>query len=254
MSRFFRDGREDDSSDEAKSPAAADSEPTDSSDEEPTRRHGSISSSASESRFLIVRPTLPAPVDLIPTIRCLSTSPPGPLPSPLIRDILHTVPSLEVSDHSDLRETFTYRRYKADGVDIWFQAIDPETGDSLVHAIVRSGRIGALEACSFYPTCGFGRARYQQPRDRHILFMHQNMQGDNGLHVAARTGGLPLVRAVLRNFKGRDTLNGVLRPDMRPYAPLTCPLLFPPIIRHSYTIYSKRLYATSDSTILERRS
>ncbi|CCF47342.1 hypothetical protein CH063_15769, partial [Colletotrichum higginsianum] len=117
-----------------------------------------------------------------------------------------------MENEEDLHLKFTYKRYNCDGIDIWLQAIDPETGDSLVHVIVRSGRIRAFGACQLHPTCGNGTARFQGHRERHILFMHQNREGDNGLHVAARTGGLPLVRAVLRAFVGRDTDDGANTP------------------------------------------
>lgn len=117
-----------------------------------------------------------------------------------------------MENEEDLHLKFTYKRYNCDGIDIWLQAIDPETGDSLVHVIVRSGRIRAFGACQLHPTCGNGTARFQGQRERHVLFMHQNREGDNGLHVAARTGGLPLVRAVLRAFVGRDTDDGANTP------------------------------------------
>ncbi|KZL78656.1 hypothetical protein CT0861_08911 [Colletotrichum tofieldiae] len=117
-----------------------------------------------------------------------------------------------MSNEEDLHLNFTYKRYKCDGIDIWLQAIDPETSDSLVHVIVSSGRVEALGACRLYPTCGNGPAQYQGRRERHILFTHQNGEGGNGLHVAARTGGLPLVRAVLRAFEGRDTDDGMDTP------------------------------------------
>ncbi|KAK1961269.1 hypothetical protein LY78DRAFT_662261 [Colletotrichum sublineola] len=221
MSRFFQ--RSGDSSDDEyddRNPLAL-SEPFGSPDPAPTHPQpshksssSSFSSSASESQSpLLDYPTLPVPVNSIPTVRgrqgSRSASPPDPLPASLIQDILRAVPSLDMDTVEDLYCKFTYKRYNCDGIDIWLQAIDPETGDSLVHVIVRSERIGALGACRLYPTCGNGQAQFRGRRERHILFMHQNNEGDNGLHVAARAGRLPLVRAVLRAFEGRDTDNGV---------------------------------------------
>ncbi|KAH9232163.1 hypothetical protein K456DRAFT_38315 [Colletotrichum gloeosporioides 23] len=174
---------------------------------------GSLSCSVSEHPTLIDYPTLPVPVNMIPTIRSdqsqHSASLPDPLPVPLVRDILRSVPSLDMSNEEYLQLKFTHKRYKCDGIDIWLQAIDPETGDSLIHAIVRPGRIGALGACPLYPACGNGPAQFQGRRERHILFRHQNGEGDNGLHVAARMGELRLPKAVLRAFGGRDTDDGV---------------------------------------------
>ncbi|EFQ36433.1 hypothetical protein CGRA01v4_00050 [Colletotrichum graminicola] len=223
MSRFFR--RTDDSSDEDDddgNPATL-SGPSGSTDPASTRPHprresssSSLSSSASESPPPpLDSSALPAPVSLIPAIRGQRSSPrpPDPLSAPLVRYIVRSVPHLDMETEEDLHLKFTYKRYNCVCIEIWLQAIDPETGDSLVHAIVRSGRIGALGACRLYPTCGNGQAQFQGHRERHILFMHQNEEGDNGLHVAARMGGLPLVRAVLRAFKGRDMDDGRDVPD-----------------------------------------
>ncbi|KAK2036211.1 hypothetical protein LZ31DRAFT_561302 [Colletotrichum somersetense] len=220
MSRFFR--RSSDSSDDDKNPVAL-SELSDSPDIAPTRTQhshesssGSFSSSETESCPIMDYPSLPVPVSLIPIIRGQQgdrfASPPKPLPAALVKYILKSVPSLDLSNEEDLHLKFTYKRYKCDGIDIWLQAIDPETGDSLVHVIARSGRIGAFRACQTFPTCGNRPAQFRDRRERYLLFMHQNREGDSGLHVAARTGELPLVRVVLRVFEGRDSDEGVDTP------------------------------------------
>ncbi|KAJ0164220.1 hypothetical protein CTA2_1500 [Colletotrichum tanaceti] len=226
MSRFFRpDGESSDDDDEnpaTLSERSSSPDPT-STRPQPSRKStsGSLSDSDPDSDsepqpFLLECPTLPVSISLISTIRGRwsgrPATPPDPLPAPLVQDILQSVPSLDMETEEDLEQKFTDRRYNCDVIGIWLQAVDPETGDSLVHAIVRSGRIRAFGACQLLPTCGNGTGRFHGHLERHIMFMHQNREGDNGLHVAARTGGLPLVRAVLRAFRGMDTHDGAPTP------------------------------------------
>jgi hypothetical protein len=106
---------------------------------------------------------------------------------------------------NDLETKFTFKRYDCDGVEIWLQAVDADTGDTLFHSIVRSGNIKALGACELHPAwCGNDPVRYQGEREKYMLLTHRNNDGNNGLHVAAQMGQLPLVRAILRLFDRRD--------------------------------------------------
>lgn len=119
MSRFCR--RSDDSPDDDENLAtlSESSDPLGRPRASLTRRSrgsslGSLSCSASEHPTLIDYPTLPVPVNVIPTVRSdqsqHSASQPDPMPVPLVRDILRSVPSLDMSNEENLQLKFTYKR------------------------------------------------------------------------------------------------------------------------------------------------
>jgi hypothetical protein len=77
-------------------------------------------------------------------------------------------------------------------------AIDPQTGDSLLHIAILAGRIDALSRLfSVWPP---DDAVPHYPRLQELLVSHKNHQGDTILHLAVRSGDLDLVIAAYRLF------------------------------------------------------
>jgi hypothetical protein len=164
-------------------------------------RDGSSSPEARNSDdYPIDRPTLPLRPSQIVAIRGKHNSifpPPRELPAAIVQDLLRWVPTRDWSDEDDLASSLgVLDRFDCDGIDAWLQVVDPGTGNSLVHAIVLSGRVGALGVCQLYPTCG--RGAHLGVREQYMLLTHQNHDGDTGLHLAARMGSLPMVKGLLR--------------------------------------------------------
>jgi hypothetical protein len=90
-------------------------------------------------------------------------------------------------------------------------AIDPATGDSVLHRAAAVGNLRSMSAIqsTFGPNMGHQRGQER----RYWLFMvHQNLAGDTALHAGARAGNLEGVRAVYRMFHqleaSDDTISG----------------------------------------------
>ena len=136
------------------------------------------------------------------------------LPLPLTDfDFQHDVPGMdsfevatqkllamaETADKARLRS-----RMGASG--LLMAAIDPATGDSVVHRAAAAGNLNVLHTI---PTW-FGRNLSQQPereREFWLLVTHQNRAGDTALHAAARAGNRRGVKGVYRLFHRQDCFN-----------------------------------------------
>ncbi|OAQ61852.1 ankyrin repeat-containing domain-containing protein [Pochonia chlamydosporia 170] len=96
---------------------------------------------------------------------------------------------VRADDHDFFIEAFTLT-----------QAIDPTTGDSLLHVAVRAGSMdGVVKLME-----RFDRARRPRPPRPfytwayHAFIAHQNYNGDTVFHVAARNGNLLLMKMIYR--------------------------------------------------------
>jgi hypothetical protein len=76
------------------------------------------------------------------------------------------------------------------------QAIDPTTGDSLLHVAVRAGSMdGVVSLMARFDRAG-QRRFYRWAR--HAFIAHQNHHGDTVFHVASRSGNLKLIIMLYR--------------------------------------------------------
>jgi hypothetical protein len=92
------------------------------------------------------------------------------------------------------------REIKTDMLEL-LTAIDPVSGDSIVHRAAAAGDLGVLNAI---PGC-FGRQGTRRTERRlWVLLTHQNKNGDTALHAAARAGNLRGVRGLYRIFHHRS--------------------------------------------------
>lgn len=76
-------------------------------------------------------------------------------------------------------------------------AIDPSTGDSMLHAAAAANNIPAAQVCRsvFIP----GQAIFR--RNRYLFNTHRNHAGDTALHIAARVGDVDLVEAIYPHYR-----------------------------------------------------
>ncbi|KFA69005.1 hypothetical protein S40285_10689 [Stachybotrys chlorohalonatus IBT 40285] len=78
--------------------------------------------------------------------------------------------------------------------------VDPDSGSSLLHAVVAAGNLDGLLGIqrSFSPSVRSGELR-----PIHVFYTHQNKIGDTAMHVAVRTGRLDMVKNLYRLFCNR---------------------------------------------------
>lgn len=98
-----------------------------------------------------------------------------------------------------LIENVQHKRYKLDqlGHLVMLQAIDPITGDSVLHQAIRDNQpAGFLQLMEQF---AYSRSRWHIWAE-HALLTHQNHTGDTILHVAARTGNRNLLVTIYRQF------------------------------------------------------
>ncbi|KAM0329878.1 hypothetical protein ACHAQA_004043 [Verticillium albo-atrum] len=151
-------------------------------------------------------PTLPITPAEIPKLigrDQLDNSAPHALAQAEIEAMLQLAPSLQESA-APLEH---FRQGLFELFEILLLAIDPATGDSLLHAIIKAGNVIGLDAIvACYPR-GMARNNWQM-RAVHVFMVHQNRKGDNAMHLAVRMGDVRMVRAVLRIFCFRETSHG----------------------------------------------
>lgn len=95
-------------------------------------------------------------------------------------------------------------------------AIDPDTGDSVLHRAAGVGNVDFLNSIRAM----FGKQLGFRPRAERlfwVLMVHQNLAGGTALHAAARTGNLRGAKAIYRLFHGDeldvDNVRRSLDPD-----------------------------------------
>lgn len=89
---------------------------------------------------------------------------------------------------------------KCPGICLNFMAIEPATGNSLMHTAILAQRIDLLDTLRYY------RPRSDAPfmRQFELLYSHQNHDGDTILHLAARTSRRDLVTAAYQVYVFQD--------------------------------------------------
>lgn len=146
------------------------------------------------------QPTLPMDPSEIHRLRGDDKYPwafPEPLPlSPSdVHDFLRMAPTLGRTD--DPLDFVSRRKYKCSPLDVCLMAIDPATGDSMLHAIVKAGNLDGLYAIQET----FGRTPCTSvDRVAQLLLTHQSHEGKTALHSAVDTGRIQMVRALIRLF------------------------------------------------------
>jgi hypothetical protein len=163
------------------------------------------------SQLSIMFPRPPAPlVERKPT-----------LPLPL--EIQHDVPGLppfevvtqtvlamaETADNAcfvPYLQGAAYAQLRAGPSDLLLTAIDPATGDSVIHRAAAAGNIDVLNAVlsSWGPNF---RNVPEMERQLWVLVTHQNLAGDTALHAAARAGSVRGVKGVYRLFHMMNCLD-----------------------------------------------
>jgi hypothetical protein len=154
--------------------------------------------------------------------------PPAPLVErkptlPLPFEIQHDVPGLppfevvtqtvlamaETADRARLvpyLQGAAYAQLRGGPSDLLLTAIDPATGDSVIHRAAAAGNIDVLDAIlhSFGPNF---RNVPEMERQLWVLITHQNLAGDTALHAAARAGSVRGVKGVYRLFHMMNCLD-----------------------------------------------
>jgi hypothetical protein len=106
----------------------------------------------------------------------------------------HLMPYLDVTAYAQLWGSPS---------DLLLTAINPTTGDSIVHCAAATGNINVLNTIlySFGPNF---RKMPERERQLWVLVTHQNLAGDTALHAAARTGSVRGTKGVYRLFHMMD--------------------------------------------------
>jgi len=112
-------------------------------------------------------------------------------------DKAHLMPYLEMTAYAQLRGNCS---------DLLLRAIDPTTGDSVVHRAAAAGNIDVLNAIPYSFGRNFGNVP-KKVRQLWVLVTHQNLAGDTALHAAARAGSVRGVKGVYRLFHVMDCLD-----------------------------------------------
>ena len=129
---------------------------------------------------------------------------------------------------------------KSSTAQVLYMAIDPSTGDSLLHTAVAAQRIDALLVLRRTFELRQSSGRYRDIEE--LLNSHKNHRGENTLHVAARTGNQEMVTAAYR-ITTRDRLPGEERYGKPPSEELAeyCELAMPDDIYGDYSLRVIRL-------------
>ncbi|KAF9871762.1 hypothetical protein CkaCkLH20_10696 [Colletotrichum karsti] len=143
-------------------------------------------------------PSLPfKPEDFVryPEHACLAKDATAPAPE-LISE-LHAI--VKTGTPREIKIAMENAGYDCDapGVAVMFMAIEPTTGDSLMHTAAAAQRPDAMDALRHFRT--HNAAYYDNPF--YALYTHQNHAGDTILHVAARSGKLAVVAAAFQVFR-----------------------------------------------------
>jgi hypothetical protein len=146
------------------------------------------------------KPTLPLPLEIQYGV-------PGLPPFEIVTQTLLAM--AETTDKAHLMpylEATAYAQLRAGPSDLLLTAIDPATGDSVVHRAAAAGNINGLDAIisSFGPNF---RKVPGKERELWVLVTHQNLAGDTALHSAARAGSVRGVKGVYRLFHIMDFLD-----------------------------------------------
>ena len=145
------------------------------------------------------KPTLPLPFEIMHDIPGL----------PPFEDVTQTLLAMaETADRAHLMpflEASAYAQLRGSACHLLLTAIDPTTGDSIVHRAAAAANIDVLDAI---PSC-FGRnfgTNNDSVRQLWLLVTHQNRAGDTALHAAGRAGSVRGVKGVYRLFHAMDVL------------------------------------------------
>lgn len=98
-------------------------------------------------------------------------------------------------------------------------AIDPDTGDSILHAVVKAGNVTGLEAIQDILPSGRESGHIPARRAFYLILLHRNNDGDNALHCAVRLEKMEMVRALLRVFCSTHTGDGEETPGEYEWEP-----------------------------------
>jgi len=90
--------------------------------------------------------------------------------------------------------SLTARQCKTGSVGVLLMAVDPSTGDSLLHSAAAGANVAGVRGIQD----AFRTSRLA--RSFHMLVAHRNASGDTALHVAVRGGHQDVVTAVYRLF------------------------------------------------------
>ena len=117
--------------------------------------------------------------------------------------LLAMAPAADKASLTAYRDTPAYNQLRCGSSDLLLTAIDPASGDSVLHRAAAAGNIAVLNAIltSFGPQIS---QRPEQERLLWVLITHQNGAGDTALHAAAHAGNLTGVKAIYRLFHGFD--------------------------------------------------
>lgn len=155
----------------------------------------------------------PPPVERKPTLSLTFYSCPHEVPGlPSFDEATQDL--LALAGAADKIDAVAYAQLEAGG-DLLLAAIDPVTGDSVVHRAAAAGNLNALDAIRR----SFGKNLSQRPATERLLWLlvtHQNLVGDTALHAAARAGSLRGVIGVYRLFSRSNILDvddQMSRPD-----------------------------------------
>ncbi len=136
---------------------------------------------------VVLRPTLPLPLQKY-EVHCEAT--PESETEPFEVAVQSSLAMATTADRASLVDYMDRRAYlhlRGGPDDLLLTAIDPTTGDSLLHRAAAAGSTDALFAVL---QC-FGPQLLQRPEQEQALWLlvtHQNLAGDTALHAAARAG------------------------------------------------------------------
>lgn len=104
---------------------------------------------------------------------------------------------------AETEESIAALSNQSDDFGLLLVAIDPDTGDSVLHRAAAVGNVDFLNGIRAM----FGKQLGFRPRVERlfwVLMVHQNLVGDTALHVAARAGNFRGAKTIYRLFHGDD--------------------------------------------------
>ena len=146
------------------------------------------------------KPTLPLPFEIQHDVPGL---PPFEVVTQTVLAMAETADSARLVPYL---QGAAYAQLRGGPSDLLLTAIDPATGDSVIHRAAAAGNIDVLNAIllSFGPNF---RNVPEKERQLWVLITHQNLAGDTALHAAARAGSVRGVKGVYRLFHMMNCLD-----------------------------------------------
>jgi hypothetical protein len=123
-----------------------------------------------------------------------------------VQELLAMAETSDATQMSGQVDAQAYEHLHAGASDLLLAAIDPATGDSIIHRAAAAGNLKVLHAIYSW----FGRNWASQPekvREFWLIVTHQNLVGNTALHAAARAGNRNGVKGVYRLFHRKDCSN-----------------------------------------------